>query len=114
MDFKSIGRPQRAWRITVADALLVVVAGRELPVDLDAVLAEGAGRLRSSSGDLTLKAGQTLYAHQLAGVKAPRVVFAHAGDGSSAKALRKAVAAGLAPDQGRRCGHLAVARGGAR
>jgi hypothetical protein len=44
------------------------------------------------AGDLALKPAQTLYLHRVAGVKAPRVVFGAAADGS-AKALRKAVAA---------------------
>jgi leucyl aminopeptidase len=47
----------------------------------------------------------------LAGVKASRVVFAHAGDGS-AKALRKAVAAGLAPIKSGGAGNLVVGAAG--
>ncbi len=95
MDFKSQLIGPKGLAGTLADALLVLVAGQELPGDLEQELAQTlAAALKQ--GDFELKAGKVLYAHQLAGVKAQRVVFAHAGEGS-AKALRKAVAAGLAP-----------------
>jgi len=110
MDFKSQVTGPKGLSAAVADALLVVVAGAELPVDLDSVLAEALAAA-IKQGDFTLKAGQLLYAHRLAGVKATRVVFAHAGDGS-AKALRKAVAAGLAPIKAGGAASLAVAVAG--
>ena len=110
MDFKSQVTGPKGLSAAVADALLVVVAGAELPVDLDSVLAEALAAA-IKQGDFTLKAGQLLYAHRLAGVKAARVVFAHAGDGS-AKALRKAVAAGLAPIKAGGAASLAVAVAG--
>jgi leucyl aminopeptidase len=110
MDFKSQLAGSKGLAGTAADALLVLVAGQEMPGDLDGVLAETLAAA-IKQGDFTLKAGQTLYAHQLAGVKAARVVFAHAGDGS-AKALRKAVAAGLAPIKSGGAGHLVVAAAG--
>ena len=110
MDFKSQVTGPKGLSAVVADALLVVVAGPELPLDLDGVLA-AALAAAIKQGDFTLKAGQVLYAHGLAGVKATRVVFAHGGDGS-AKALRKAVAAGLAPIKAGGAGNLSVAVSG--
>ena len=110
MDFKSQLAGPKGLAGTVADALLVVVAGAELPVELDGALAEALAAA-IKQGDFALKAGQTLYAHQLTGVKAARVVFAHAGDGS-AKALRKAVTAGLAPIKDGGAASLTVAVAG--
>ncbi len=110
MDFKSQLAGPKGLAGTVADALLVVVAGAELPVELDGVLAEALAAA-IKQGDFALKAGHTLYTHQLTGVKAARVVFAHGGDGS-AKALRKAVAAGLVPIKGGGAASLTVAVAG--
>ena len=59
-------------------------------------------------GDLAYKAGRCLYLHRLAGVKAPRVVFAAAAD-ASAKAFRAAVLAGLGLIKGGGAKHLLVA-----
>jgi leucyl aminopeptidase len=64
--------------------------------DGDAVPGPGAGGGRpSSAGDFELKAGQALYLHRVAGVKAARVAVAACGEASAA-AWRKALAAGLA------------------
>jgi leucyl aminopeptidase len=76
------------------DALLVIVAGDALPQDLDPPL-EAALRLALEQGDFQLKAGQVAYLHRVLAVKASRVAFAHATDGS-VKAFRKALTAGLA------------------
>jgi leucyl aminopeptidase len=111
MDFKSQVTSPKGLSAAVADALLVVVAGPELPVDMDGVLA-AALAAAIKQGDFTLKAGQLLYAHGLTGVKATRVVFAHGGDGS-AKSLRKAVAAGLAPIKAGGASNLSVGVAGA-
>ncbi len=94
-----------------ADALLVVVRGTAVPADLEAALAAPL-QAAVADGDFAFKAGKILYAHRVEGVKARRVIFAWAADGS-AKSLRKAVVAGaaLVKDGGAR--HLAMAvRGG--
>ena len=64
--------------------------------DLEALGKVLGGALAAAlkDGDLAYKAGRCLYLHGLAGVKAPRVVFVAAGDGS-VKSLRKAMVAGL-------------------
>ncbi len=111
MDFKSQVAGPKGLSGMATDALLLVLVGNEQPADLDSVLA-AALTAAIEQGDFALKAGQVLYLHQLAGVKAARVVFAHGGDGS-AKALRKAVAAGLAPLKGGGTGSLSVAVAGA-
>jgi leucyl aminopeptidase len=105
MDFKSqVTAPRACPPDAVADALLVVVAGDRVPVDLDGVLAEQLAAA-VKQGDFTLKAGQGAVRAPLDRCEGPRVVFAHGGDGS-AKALRKAVAAGLAPLKGGGAGSL--------
>lgn len=90
-----------------ADALLVVVRGTAVPADLEAALAAPL-QAAVADGDFAFKAGKILYAHRVEGVKARRVIFAWAADGS-AKSLRKAVVAGaaLVKDGGAR--HLAMA-----
>ncbi len=89
-----------------ADALLLVVPGDTADKTLAAPLAS-ALKDAVADGDLALKAGKALYLHRVAGVKAPRVVFAAAG-GSGAKQFRAALARGLAllKDGGAR--HVAV------
>jgi leucyl aminopeptidase len=89
-----------------ADALLLVVPGDTVDKTLAAPLAS-ALKDAVSDGDLALKAGKALYLHRVAGVKAPRVVFAAAG-GSGAKPFRVALTRGLAllKDGGAR--HVAV------
>jgi leucyl aminopeptidase len=81
-----------------------------VPQGLDKPLADLlAAALKEA--DFELKAGQTLYAHRVVGVKAARVVFACLADGS-AKALRTAVSAGLSALKGRGAKQLAVAMAG--
>ncbi len=94
MDFKTQVLGATGLAGVAADALLVLVAGEAAPHNLDQPLADVLGAA-IKDGDFAFKAGQSLYAHRVAGVKAARVMFAYAGDGS-AKALRKAVGAGLA------------------
>ena len=118
MDFKTQVLGATGLAGVAADALLVLVAAAapastapaspaaksaaepaaETPVDampagLDKPLADALAAA-VKDGDFAFKAGQSLYAHKVAGVKAARVVFAFAGDGS-VKAMRKAVALGL-------------------
>ena len=93
MDFKTQVIGSTGLSGVNADALLLVVCGIVVPDGLDAALATLL-KAAVSAGDMALKAGQTLYVHQPVGVKAARLVFAAAADGS-AKSFRKAVAAGL-------------------
>ncbi|MBL8289590.1 MAG: leucyl aminopeptidase [Rubrivivax sp.] len=94
-----------------ADALLVVVVGSKAPAALEGPLAAPLAEA-SSAGDFSFKAGGLLYAHRVAGVKARRSAYAWAAD-TSPKALRKAVAAGVALLKGGGTQHLAVAIAGA-
>jgi leucyl aminopeptidase len=94
-----------------ADALLLVVCGTTPPEGVDAALA-AALRTAVGSGDLALKPGQVLYAHKVEGVKAARVCFAVAADGSP-KAVAKAAVAGLGSLKGGGTQHLALAVAGA-
>jgi leucyl aminopeptidase len=91
-----------------ADALLVVVSGDKPVLDkpLAALYADA-----QKQGDFEPKAGRCLYLHRPAGVTAPRLAFAAAGNGS-ARAFRAAVAAGLATLRALGVKHLAVAASG--
>ena len=116
MDFKTqvFGSTGLAGELATvrADALLVVVCGTTVPEGLPGALAamlKGA----IAAGDVALKSGQILYLHQPAGIKATRLVFAVAAD-ASAKAFRKAVAAGLAVIKGGGTRQLAVAMCGGK
>ncbi len=110
MDFKTLLPGPGGLAGVVTDALLVLVTGKELPSSLDAPLADLLSTALKQ-GDFSLKAGQVLYAHRVAGVKAGRVVFAFMVD-ASPKALRKAVAAGLGVIKDGGAQHLAVAVAG--
>ena len=110
MDFKTQVTGVAGLAGTAADALLVLVASSSVPGSLDAPLADVLAAA-VKDGDFAFKAGQTLYAYRLVGVKASRVVFAHAGDGTN-KPLRKAVAAGLALLKGSGAVRLTVAMAG--
>jgi leucyl aminopeptidase len=107
MDFRTQTLAAGGLSAVAADALLVVVAGDAVPASLDGPLA-GALQEAVKQGDLKLKAGSSLYVHRVAGVKAPRVVFAAAGDGG-AKAFKTAVAAGVSAVKGLGVKQLAVA-----
>ncbi len=107
MDFKTQVAPEGAWAGVSADALLVVLtAGAEMPQGLDAPLSAVLGDALKA-GDLSLKAGQHLYAHRVPGMKAGRVSFVVAADGSP-KAVAKAVNAGLSTLKGGGARTLAV------
>jgi len=110
MDFKTQVAGAGGLAALGADALLLLVVGDKPPAALDAPLAELlAAALKD--GDFELKPGKTLYAHRVAGVKAPRLALAAVGDGS-VKALRKAALAGLALLKGGGGKSLAVAVAG--
>jgi leucyl aminopeptidase len=110
MDFNTVTPGKAGLAGAAADALLVVVTGTSLPTDLDVPLA-GVLRAAVAEGDFALKNGQVLYVHRVEGVKAPRVVFAWAAEGS-AKALRKAVANGVGRLKDGGAKHLLVAAAG--
>ncbi len=94
MDFKTQVTSSNGLASLAADALLVVLTGSTPPTDLEASLAEVLAAA-IKEGDFACKAGQCLYVHRVTGLKASRVMFSHAGDGSL-KAWRKAVAQGVA------------------
>jgi leucyl aminopeptidase len=110
MDFKTLQAPASGLAGVAADALLVVLAGADAASPLDKALADELQRALRE-GDIEAKAGQALYAHRVAGVKASRVAFVFSG-GDSPKALRKALAAGLAPLKGGGTKQLVVATAG--
>ncbi len=111
MDFKTQVAGATGLAGLAADALLVVVTGTQVADDLDAPLADALSAA-VKSGDFAFKAGQTLYAHRVAGVKAARVLFAHVAD-TSPKALRKALGLTLAYLKSGGAKSLAVALSGA-
>ena len=110
MDFKTQVIPAAGLSAWAADGLLVVLATAESAGTLDKALADELARALRD-GDFECKAGQTLYAHRVAGVKAARVGFVFAA-GTGAKALRKAVSSGLALFKGGGTRTLGVAAAG--
>ena len=111
MDFKTQLTPATGLSSVPADALMVVVVGQSVPTDLDATLAAALAAV-VDSGDLLFKPGALLYAHRVAGVKASRVLFVAAGDGS-VKNFRKAVTAGFGAIKGGGASRVVVAVAGA-
>jgi hypothetical protein len=65
MDFKTLITPKDGLCAVAADALVLVLAGSELPTDIDPTLG-AAIRGAIDAGDLTLKAGQALYLYRQA------------------------------------------------
>ncbi|MDE2160338.1 MAG: hypothetical protein KGJ30_15595 [Burkholderiales bacterium] len=98
MDFKTQLHGAQGLAGLSTDALVVLVAAQQVPADLEPALAAPLAAA-VKAGDFEFKAGKTLYAHRVEGVKAARVVFAAAGD-ASPKALAKAVAAAVAQVKG--------------
>ncbi len=111
MNFKTQAMGAGGLCAVAADALLVMVAGSTVPEGLDKPI-EALLSTALKDGDFTFKPGQSLYAHRVPGVKASRLAFVSAGDGS-VKALRKAVAAGVALLKGGGSTQVAVALAGA-
>jgi leucyl aminopeptidase len=93
MDFKTQSIGAGGLCALASDALVVILVGTSVPESLETPLADVA-RDAVKHGDLALKAGQTLLAHRVAGVKARRLVFSVAAD-SSVKAVSRAAAAAL-------------------
>ena len=94
MDFNTHLATPATLSAVAADALLLVLVGDAAPAGLDKTLAALLSTA-VSEGDFAFKSGRTLYLHGASGVKARRVVFAAAANGSP-KALNKAVGAGVA------------------
>jgi leucyl aminopeptidase len=107
MDFKTQAIGPGGLAAIAADALLVVVGGQAVPAPLEGPLG-AVLKAAATEGDFGFKAGQLLYAHRVTDVKAHRVAFAAAGDGSL-KNLRRAVAAGVALLKSGGARHLVVA-----
>ena len=107
MDFNTHITPAGGLSTLACDALLVVVAGTMVPAGLDkslAALLDDAVK----HGDFEFKAGRCLYLHRPAGLKAARLAYVAAADGS-AKALKAAIAAGLSPLKALGVAEVAVA-----
>jgi leucyl aminopeptidase len=111
MDFKTQAMTASGLAGVAADALLVVLVGKQLPKGLDSTIASTL-REAVAAGDLKLEQGKSLYAHRVEGLKAGRLVVACAGD-DSPPAIKKALAAGLGLIKGGGTKKLAVALAGA-
>jgi len=96
-------------RVSV-DALVVVVEADTAAKGNEPALAQPLAEA-TKAGDFERKAGRTLYLHRPAGVKAPRLLYA-AATNNSPKAVRAAVAAGLAQLKASGAVHAAVAMSG--
>ncbi len=107
MDFNTHITPAGGLSTLACDALLVVVTGSMVATALDkpvaALLADAV-----KQGDFEFKTGRCLYLHRPAGLRAARLAFVAASDGS-AKALKVAIAAGLSQLKALGVTQLAVA-----
>ncbi len=88
MDFKHQLSTVEGLADARGDALVVLLAGEGARSALPRPLGD-ALKAALDSGDFQAKNGRVLVLHRAAGVKAPRLVFAHAAD-TGAKALRTA------------------------
>jgi leucyl aminopeptidase len=111
MDFKTQAMSASGLAGVTADALLVVLVGKQLPKGLDSAIASTL-RDAVAAGDLALEPGKSLYAHKVAGLKAGRLAAVCAAD-ASPRALKKALGAGLGLIKGGGTKKLAVALAGA-
>jgi leucyl aminopeptidase len=93
MDFRHQLASLQSLSLFKAEALLLVLSGPELPASLDPHLS-AIVQDAIAQGDFSLAAGQVLYLHRCAGVKAPRVVLVYAPQ-PHAKAFHKAALQGL-------------------
>ncbi|MDE2147010.1 MAG: leucyl aminopeptidase [Burkholderiales bacterium] len=110
MDFKTQAIGPAGLAGIAADALLILVAGTAAPEGLDAPLAEVLAAA-VKDGDFAFKAGQTLYAHRAAGVKAQRLLFASLPE-ATPKGLRRAIGLALGYVKSGGARQLAVALAG--
>jgi leucyl aminopeptidase len=111
MDFQSLATPAAGLSSVAADALLVVVVGTKVPATLDKPLATLLADA-VAQGDFEFKAGRSLYMHRPAGVKAARLCFVAAAQGSG-KAFKAAVATGVGALKALGVAQLAVGQAGA-
>ena len=111
MDFRhQISAPGALAGLT-CDALVLIVTGEAVDPTLAAPLAAALGDALKQ-GDLTLKAGKSIYLHRAVGIRAPRLVFAVAG-AATAKAFKAAVASGVNLVKGMGAKHVAIGYAGA-
>ncbi len=110
MDFKTQVVGAAGLAGVNAEALLVLIRGEAVPAGLDGPLAEAVAAA-VKDGDFAFKAGQTLYAHHLGGMKAQRVLFAFVAD-DTPKALRRALGLALGYVKSGGARQLAVALAG--
>ena len=111
MDFRHQISSAGTLASLTCDALLLVVTGDAVDAALDAPLTAALNDA-VAQGDLTLKAGKTLYLHRPAGIRASRLVFAVAA-APGAKAFKAAVAKGIDQLKGSGAKHVAVGLAGA-
>src|SRR5690606_6010999 len=108
MDYRATVAQGPALSQVNADALLVILTPEQAttadPV-IDRVIKDA-----TAADDFAPKAGRALYVHRPAGVKAPRVVLLGAAE-ASPKALKAAVAKGVAQLKDLGVAHIAVAAG---
>jgi leucyl aminopeptidase len=111
MDFRhQISSPDTLSKLA-CDALVLVITGDAAGPALDAPLATPLNDA-FAQGDLSPKAGQSLYLHRPPGIRAGRVVFVAAG-GASVKAFRAAVLCGMNLVKSSGAKHVAVGLAGA-
>ena len=107
MDFRHSIATTQTLAGTACDALVLIVTGDAADPTLAAPLAAALADALAQ-GDLTLKAGKSLYLHRPAGITAARVVFAAAGTGT-VKAFKAAVAVAINQVKASGAKHVAVA-----
>jgi leucyl aminopeptidase len=114
MDFNTLTVAKTGLAGQATDTLLVLLVGTDAKPLAAALEPELATAFEAvvAAGDLQLKAGQAVLLHGVAGLKAKRLALAVAAD-ASAKALKRAAAAGLALVKGGGTARLAVAAAGA-
>ena len=110
MDFRHQISSADALSGLSCDALVLIVTGESVDPTLDAPLASALSDALAQ-GDLTLKAGKSLYLHRPAGVRAARVVFAVAG-AASAKAFKASVAGAINLVKNSGAKHVAIGLAG--
>jgi leucyl aminopeptidase len=93
MEFRAQAAGSQALAAIATDALIVVLAAGDAKAQQLAPALASLMNDALKSGDLALKTGRALYIHRPAGLKAQRLVFAVAANGSP-KAFKSAVAAG--------------------
>ncbi|MCV2368707.1 leucyl aminopeptidase [Roseateles oligotrophus] len=107
MDFRTQTASFDALAGINADALILLIAGEDLPSGMDAAMA-ALTKDALKLGDFELKAGKAIVLQRPAGVKAPRLILAAAGK-PTLKAARAALQLALAQLKGRGAVHAAVA-----